>query len=86
MNVIIMVIIICFGATCQTMNVKGTYGTYDSCISGSKGVADYMKDTFPMSSGEIYCMTEQEFEDYQDEYGKSQEIPKVVRSPANNSV
>jgi hypothetical protein len=86
MNVIIMVIIICFGATCQTMNVKGTYGTYDSCISGSKGVADYMKDTFPTSSGEIYCMTEQEFEDYQDEYGKSQEIPKVVQSPSNNSV
>ena len=81
-----MVIIICFSVNCSTMNIKDAYETYDSCTTASKGIADYMQDTFPTSSGEIYCMTEQEFEDYQDEYGKSQEIPKIVKSPANNSV
>ena len=33
-----------------------------------KEVMDYAKERFPYSSGEIWCLTEEEFKKYQDYY------------------
>ena len=60
----IMVIIICFGANCQTIWEKHYYPSLDECLTESTPVKDYMVRAYPNSSGEIYCMTEEEFENY----------------------
>ncbi len=62
----IMVIVICFGADmCKSIFDKQAFNSYNECVESTKIVAQYMKDAYPNSSGEIHCFTEQEFNDYQ---------------------
>ena len=58
---IIMVIIICFGANCQTIWDKQLYSTVDDCLAASTPVREYMMQVYPTSAGQIYCMSEEEF-------------------------
>jgi hypothetical protein len=37
------------------------YDSLDSCLQSSHSVSQYMKDTFPGSTGEIYCMKYEDF-------------------------
>ena len=64
----IMVIIICFSQdVCQAIfDAPVWYQSYDECISTAGGVAGYMKDAYPDSAGNIYCMTEEEANTYRD--------------------
>ena len=63
----LMVVIICFGTNiCKGIFDKQVYNSYDECPKASKPVVQYMKDIYPNSSGEIYCMTEPEFNEYYD--------------------
>ena len=57
----IMVIIICFGANCQTIWDKQLYSTVDDCLAASTPVREYMMQVYPTSAGQIYCMSEEEF-------------------------
>ena len=68
----IMVIIICFGANCQTIFEQDLYSSRESCNTSAESVKQYLMDTYPGSAGEIYCMTEQEFKNFseQDNTGK----------------
>ena len=60
----IMVIIICFGANCQTIWDKQLYSTVDDCLAASGPVKEYMMQVYPTSAGQIYCMNEEEFTKY----------------------
>ncbi len=60
----IMVIIICFGADCRAIFEKFDYQTYDQCISEAIVVTEYMKQTFPTSSGQIHCWDESQFNEF----------------------
>tara|TARA_B100000686_G_scaffold343503_1_gene424468 strand:- start:4312 stop:4554 length:243 start_codon:yes stop_codon:yes gene_type:complete len=59
-----MVIIICFGANCQSIWEEHWYTTLEDCLQQTPAVKEYMMNTFPTSAGEIYCMNEQEFGKY----------------------
>ncbi len=60
----IMVILICFGANCQAIWEKTYYTSKEECLSATLPVKQYMMEVYPQSSGEIYCMTEEQFEAY----------------------
>ena len=44
------------------------YDTREQCEASGAEVKEYAMMNFPQSSGEIYCMTESEFKEYQDYY------------------
>ena len=64
----IMVIIICFSQdVCQAIfDAPVWYQSYDECINTAGGVAGYMKEAYPDSAGNIFCMTEEEAKIYHD--------------------
>ena len=57
----IMVIVFCIYGNCQTIYEESMYDTMDSCLEQSKSVSQYMQQTFPGSSGEIFCIDYEEF-------------------------
>ena len=60
-----MVIIICMGADfCEAIYEQTPYDSRQVCQIEAAVVRDYMVDTFPQSSGEIWCMNEQELVEY----------------------
>ena len=63
-----MVVLICFGLDdCQAIFDDSVwYQTYDECISTAGGVAPVMKELYPGSAGNIYCMTAEEAKAYHD--------------------
>jgi len=62
----IMVIIICFGANCQAVWDKQQYPTVNDCLAASGPVKEYMIQVYPTSAGQIYCMDEQQFKNYEE--------------------
>ena len=58
----IMVIIICFGANCEAIWERVPYDSEVTCLQSTKSVASYMQGQYPNSSGEIYCMNEEQFD------------------------
>lgn len=61
----IMVVIICFSAdVCERMYDQEMYNTADECITSSEVVAEYMKNSFPTTAGQIFCLDEENFENY----------------------
>ncbi len=62
----IMVIIICFGVDCRAIYEEFAYDNYQDCIMEAQGVRDYMKMTFPMSSGQVYCWDDNQFENFRE--------------------
>ena len=63
-----MVVLICFGLDdCQAIfDDTSWYETYDECISVASLAAPLMKDLYPNSAGNIYCMTAEESKAYHD--------------------
>lgn len=60
-----MVVIICFSAdVCERMYDQEMYNTADECITSSEVVAEYMKNSFPTTAGQIFCLDEENFENY----------------------
>ena len=79
-----MIMIICFAQdVCEAVfDDTVWYQSYDECISTAGGVASYMKDAYPDSAGNIYCMTEEEakiYHDYIQDGGKIE-----LNLPGNN--
>ena len=59
----IMVIIICFGADCEAVfNKEHTYDSYQVCYQEAIENANFMRQMFPMSAGEVHCWDEERFE------------------------
>lgn len=62
----LMVMIICFAEdTCQAVFDSAEFNTYDQCMAQALPVSRYMRDVYTNSSGEIHCLSEQEYAEYQ---------------------
>ena len=56
-----MVIIICVGQACEGIWQNTTYPSIDDCLAASPIVKEYFMATLPESSGQIFCLVEEEF-------------------------
>lgn len=60
-----MIVVICFTAeVCERMYDQEMYNTADECTAASDGVAEYMKEAYPTTAGKIFCLDEENFENY----------------------
>lgn len=58
-----MVIVICMaGMDCQTIFEQHEYNSKEDCIKESQYVSQYMQQVFPNSSGEIFCLSREDFD------------------------
>ena len=64
MNFAMVMIIFFLPGVCTAVFNKTTFTSYDSCIKISASTAEYMKQNYPASAGEIYCMTTEEASNY----------------------
>ena len=65
---IVMVIIFCMGANCQTIYDTEYYDSVESCVAESAVVSKYMEQSYPGSTGQVYCMAEDQFNQMQEQY------------------
>ena len=62
----LMVMIICFAEdTCQAVFDMTQFSTYDECMAQALPVSRYMRDVYTNSSGEIHCLNEKDYAQYQ---------------------
>jgi hypothetical protein len=80
-----MVIIICFGTSCEAIWEQTTYNTIESCVTASKPVSQYMQNQFPTSAGEIHCMTDGMFETFKQGLRNGKK-PTLSTEPAQTSI
>ncbi len=60
-----MIVVICFTAeVCERMYDQEMYNTAEECTAASEGVAEYMKEAYPTTAGKIFCLDEENFENY----------------------
>lgn len=58
----------CLAGACESVFEQKLYDTREQCEVAGQEVREYAMMNFPQSSGEIYCLTEEEFKQYQDYY------------------
>ena len=63
-----MVVYMCLAGACESVYEQKLYDTREQCEASGQEVREYAMMNFPQSSGEIYCLTEEEFKQYQDYY------------------
>ena len=71
----IMVLIICFGADCRSVYEDFAYETYENCYQEAIGVSQYMQQVFPNSSGEIFCLSREDFDALNKKLLEQQNLP-----------
>ena len=64
----VLVVYMCLAGACESVYELEKYDTLALCQSAGEEVKDYAMENFPQSSGEVYCLTEEEFKQYQDYY------------------
>ena len=57
-----MVIIMCIYGQGEGMWQNTTYSTMEDCLAATPAVKEYFMATLPDSSGQIYCMLEENFQ------------------------
>ena len=62
----ILVVYMCLAGACESVYELEKYDTLALCRSAGEEVKAYAMQNFPQSSGEVYCLTEEEFKKYQD--------------------
>ena len=60
----ILVILICISGQCNNLYEERLYDTKALCEAEGAKAKQYMKKTYPSSSGEIWCLTTDEFQEY----------------------
>ena len=60
----IMVVIVCFSLDCNAIWEQTWYPTIEDCKEASGTVKEFMITTYPNSAGQIWCMNEEEFDEY----------------------
>jgi hypothetical protein len=69
-----MVMIACMAVeVCTAMFDDTKFNNYDDCYEISRSVVSFMQETYPNSSGEVWCLTPEElavYRDYIDQGGK----------------
>lgn len=59
-----LVIVMCIGGACQTMHDEHPHKSYDDCYQKSVVVAQEFKQIYPNTSGQCYCLTEEQYKVY----------------------
>ena len=60
----ILVILICISGQCNNLYEERLYDTKALCEAEGAVAKQYMMETNPSSSGEIWCLTTDEFQEY----------------------
>jgi len=60
----ILVILICISGQCNNLYEERLYDTKALCEAEGAVAKQYMMETYPSSSGEIWCLTADEFQEY----------------------
>jgi len=60
----IMVILICISGQCNNLYEEHLYDSKELCEAEGAKAKQYMMETYPESSGEIWCLTTDEFQEY----------------------
>jgi len=58
----ILVVMICWGMDCQTIYEQTLYDTENECLEQAAVVTNYAQQTYPDTSGQIWCLTTEEFQ------------------------
>ena len=61
----ILVVYMCLAGACESVYEQKLYDTREQCEASGAEVREYAMINFPQSSGEVYCLTEEEFKQYQ---------------------
>ena len=69
----ILVVYMCLAGTCESVYEQKLYDTREQCEVAGQEVRDYAMSEFPQSSGEVWCLTEDQFIKYQEYFGQTQE-------------
>ena len=69
----ILVVYMCLAGTCESVYEQKLYDTKALCEASGEEVKIYAMQNFPQSSGEVYCLTEDEFKQYQDYFKINQD-------------
>ena len=80
----LMVMIICFAEdACQAVFDTTQFETYDQCMTQAVPVVNYMREVYTNSSGEIHCLSEQDFKFYKDFIDNGGEPQLSLTHPEN---
>ena len=60
----ILVVYMCLAGTCESVYEQVPYDTMEACQKASQEVSIVAQEMFPMSTGQVWCLTQQEFEKY----------------------
>ena len=60
----ILVILICISGQCNNLYEEHLYDSKAACEAEGAMAKQYMMETYPSSSGEIWCLTTDEFQQY----------------------
>ena len=69
----ILVVYMCLAGTCESVYEQKLYDTKALCEASGQEVKEYAMMNFPQSSGEVWCLTEDQFIEYQEYFGQTQE-------------
>ena len=69
----ILVLYICMAGACESVYEGTPYDTIEDCQNASQQVQETAQEMFPLSSGQVWCLTEEEFNKYQDYYDVTDE-------------
>ena len=64
----ILVVYMCLAGSCESVYEAKLYDTQQNCELAGLEVKQYAMQKWPESSGEIWCLTQDEFKKYQDHY------------------
>jgi hypothetical protein len=70
----ILLVYMCIAGTCESVYEQKLYDSWALCQQSAEETKTYLMQKFPVSSGEIYCLTEEEFEKYQNYYGQTKGV------------
>ena len=60
----ILVVYMCIAGACDSVYEQVPYDTVEACQKASEEVSIVAQEMFPMSTGTVWCLTEEEFNKY----------------------
>ncbi len=54
----------CFSGACESVYEQIPYDTLLGCQQASEQVRETAQEMFPLSSGQVWCLTQEEFDKY----------------------
>ena len=60
----ILVVYMCMAGACESVYEQVPYDTVEACQKASEEVSKTAQEMFPMSTGQVWCLTEEEFDRY----------------------